>query len=87
MPDFGIVSIPAIVVIAFFVGEGVKAYQNIENDKILPIVGLVGGILGVAGFYVMPDFPATDIITAAAVGIVSGMSATWIDQFKKLGKK
>lgn len=83
MPDFGIVSIPAIVVISYFVGKGVKAYQDITNDKILPIVGAVGGVLGIAGYFIMPDFPAPDVITALAVGIVSGMSATWVDQIKK----
>lgn len=83
MPDFGVVSIPAIIVIAYFVGESVKAYKNVDNKKILPIVGLVGIILGITGFYVMPDYPAQDIITAAAIGAVSGMSSTWIDQFKK----
>lgn len=83
MPDFGIVSIPAIVAIAYFVGESVKAYKNIENTKILPIVGFVGIILGMVGFFVMPDFPAQDVITAAAIGAVSGMTSTWIDQLKK----
>ena len=31
----------------------------------------------------MPDFPANDLITAIAVGIVSGLSATGVDQIKK----
>ena len=35
----------------------------------------------------MPEFPATDPITAAAVGAVSGLAATGINQaVKQLGK-
>ena len=36
----------------------------------------------------MEAFPATDILTAIAVGIVSGLAATGIDQtVKQLGSK
>ena len=83
MPDFGIVSIPAIVVIAYLAGSIVKNYTPLENNKILPIVGIVGGICGVVGFHILPDFPAQDVMTAAAVGIVSGMASTWVDQTVK----
>ena len=40
-----------------------------------------GGVLGVAALYLgLPDFPAGDPLTAAAVGIVSGLAATGVDQ-------
>ncbi|MCR5012235.1 MAG: phage holin family protein, partial [Lachnospiraceae bacterium] len=40
-----------------------------------------GAILGAVAFLIgMPDFPAADIITAIAVGIVSGLAATGVDQ-------
>lgn len=43
-------------------------------------------MLGVVGMFLMPDFPATDYITAAAVGIVSGLAATGANQvIKQLG--
>ncbi|RGY90747.1 enolase, partial [Hungatella hathewayi] len=49
--------------------------------------GVIGAILGVAGMYTMPDFPAADIINAAAVGTVSGLAATGINQaYKQLTK-
>ena len=39
------------------------------------------------GLFMMPDFPATDYITALAVGIVSGLAATGINQvYKQLSK-
>jgi ribonucleotide monophosphatase NagD (HAD superfamily) len=33
--------------------------------------------------YVMPDYPAKDILTAIAVGIVSGLAATGTNQIYK----
>ena len=36
----------------------------------------LGGALGVAAKFLMPGFPAGDLLTAAAVGIVSGLAAT-----------
>lgn len=37
--------------------------------------------------YYMPGYPATDIITAIAIGIVSGLAATGADQvYKQLTK-
>jgi hypothetical protein len=51
------------------------------------ICGCVGAVLGIAGLYLMPDFPATDAINALAVGIVSGLAATGVNQiYKQLTK-
>ena len=80
--EFGIGSVAAIVVIAYLAGMAVKA-TGINNKWIPIICGVVGGILGVLGMRLIPDFPAGDWITAAAVGIVSGLSATGINQIGK----
>ena len=54
------------------------------DNKFIPVIaGFAGGFLGVAGMYLMPDFPATDYLTAVAVGIVSGFAATGINQVTK----
>ena len=83
--DFGIASVAAITVIAYIVGQIIKA-TGLDNKWIPVICGVAGGALGVAGMYVMPDFPATDPITAVAVGIVSGLAATGVNQaVKQLG--
>ena len=83
--DFGIVGVAGITVICWLIGQIVKA-TGIDNKWIPCIVGAVGGLLGVAGLYIIPDYPAQEIITAIAVGIVSGMAATGIDQMgKQLG--
>ena len=79
--DFGIASVAAITVICYLVGLVVKA-SPFNNDRYIPIAcGLVGGALGAAGLYLgLPDFPAGDPMTAVAVGIVSGLAATGVDQ-------
>ena len=80
--DFGIASVVAITVICYLVAQGIKATKL--DNKWLPVIsGTVGGILGVVGFYVMPDFPSSDILTAVAVGIVSGLAATGANQVYK----
>ena len=85
--DFAMASVAAITVIAYVMGLLVKASGL--NDKWIPILcGVTGGILGVVSLYVMPDFPAGDVINALAVGIVSGLAATGADQvMKQMGKK
>ena len=82
--DFGIASVAAITVICYMVGLIVKATPY-NNDKYIPIAcGVAGGMLGIAGLYLcLPDFPASDPLTAVAVGIVSGLAATGINQAAK----
>ena len=57
-------------------------------DKWIPcICGALGGALGIPAMYFMADFPATDPVTAVAVGIASGLAATGVNQvIKQLGK-
>ena len=86
--NVGIASVAAITVICYLVGLCVKAVPNMA-DKYIPICcGVAGAVLGVAGLYLgLPDFPAGDPLTALAVGIVSGLAATGVNQaVKQLGK-
>ena len=73
----------AIVVISYLVGLIAKQVPKIDNSLIPVIVGIAGAILGVIGMYIMPDFPANDILNAMAVGIVSGLASTGINQAYK----
>ena len=77
----------AIVIICYLVGLGAKTTDGVKDNYIPVIVGAVGGALGAAGMYVIPDFPATDIMTAVAVGIVSGLASTGLNQIYKQVKK
>jgi hypothetical protein len=84
--DFGIASVAAITVIVYIVGMLVKASPL--ADKWIPsICGVVGGALGIASMFVMPEFPAQDVISAFAVGIVSGLASTGADQMVKQMRK
>ena len=82
MEFMGICSVAALVVICYLGGLAVKL--SVLDNKWIPLFcGILGGVLGIVGMKVMPDFPANDILTAIAVGIVSGLSATGIDQIGK----
>lgn len=81
--EFGIASVAAITVIAYLIGELVKA-TGLDNKWIPIICGASGGVLGVVAMLTgVPDFPASDYITAVAVGIVSGLAATGVNQAVK----
>lgn len=82
MELMGITGIAAITVICYLAAECIKA--TALDNKWLPVIcGILGGVLGVLAMLIMPDYPATDYITAVAVGIVSGLAATGIDQIGK----
>ena len=84
--SLGIAGVAVITVICFLVGQVVKA-TGLDHKWIPIICGIVGAALGIAGMFIMPDFPAGDYLTAAAVGIVSGLAATGINQvYKQLSK-
>ena len=81
--DFGIASVAAITVICYLIGVIVRA-TPLDNKYIPAIVGLCGAVLGIVALYVgLPDFPAADPLTAVAVGIVSGLAATGVNQAVK----
>lgn len=85
LANLGITSVAAITVIVFLVCQGVKA-SKLDNRWLPLIAGLSGAVLGVVGMMTMPGYPAKDYLTAIAVGIVSGLAATGINQvYKQLG--
>lgn len=77
----------AIVVITYLIGLGVKSISEIKDEIIPVIAGICGGILGIVGMFAMPDFPANDILNAIAIGIVSGLASTGVNQVWKQAKK
>lgn len=79
-------TVVAIVVITYLMGYAAKQIPQIKDNLIPVIVGIAGAVLGVIGMYIIPDFPASDILNAIAVGIVSGLSSTGINQIYKQRK-
>ena len=80
--EFGIASVAGITVICYLAAQAVKA-TNLDNKWLPVICGVLGGILGVVGLYWIPEYPAQDIITAIAAGIMSGLAATGVNQVYK----
>lgn len=80
--DFGIAGVAGITVICYLLGQIVKAI-GLPKKWIPCVVGVLGGLLGIAGLYIMADFPAAEPITAVAVGIVSGLASTGVHQAVK----
>lgn len=80
--SFDMIQVVSITVICYLVGLMVKVSPL--DDKWIPcIVGFLGGVLGVVGMYIVPGFPAEDLLNAIAIGIVSGLAATGADQIYK----
>lgn len=80
-----IISVAGITVISYLIAQAVKA-TKLENKWLPVICGALGGVLGIVGLEIVPEFPASDALTAAAVGIVSGLAATGSHELlKQLG--
>ena len=81
--DFGIANVVAITILVYVIALGIKA-TKLDNKWIPMICGLSGIVLGIVALAIgVPDFPATDYLTAAAVGAASGLAATGADQIVK----
>lgn len=87
LSSMGIAGVAAITVICYLVGLCVRLTPY-NNNNVIPVVcGVSGCAVGLL-WYAMGwvGFPASDPITAAAVGIVSGLAATGVHQaVKQLG--
>ena len=70
------------MVISYLITE---IFKTFINKKYLPIVaGISGGVLGILSFLLQIDsMPATDIMSALAIGITSGLAATGTNQIIK----
>lgn len=85
--EFGIATVITITVMCYLMGQIVKN-TRIDNKWIPVTCGVAGLLLGIAALYIgVPDFPARDPLTAAAVGVASGLAATGFDQAAKQIRK
>lgn len=80
MSALGIANVASITAIVYIIGLIIKA-TNLNNKWIPSIAGVAGILLGILALAIgVPDFPATDYLTAAAVGGASGLAATGINE-------
>ena len=82
MEILGIAGIPVITIICLLAVQGIKA-TTLDNKWLPVIAGSLGGVLGIVAMLTMPEFPAKDVLTALAYGIVSGLAATGANQVYK----
>ena len=87
-----IICVPVIVAITYIVIEAYKKWIANGREKwlnFIPLIALIlGGILGVAVFYIAPQIILVENVWLAfVVGLCSGLSATGTNQiFKQLEK-
>ena len=84
--DFGFATLPAITVCCYLIGEIVKL-TPLDTRYIPVICGAAGLVLSVTASLLIPAYASTDLLEAAAIGIVSGLAATGANQVAKQAKK
>ena len=80
-------TVVATIVITYLIVYASKQIPQVKDNVIPIIVGVAGGALGIVGMFVIPSYPADNILDAIAVGIVSGMASTGVNQIYKQIKK
>ncbi len=84
MSDFGIPTVAAIVVICYAIGYVLKKTEKFKDNYIPVVMIILGAVLGVIAFFLAPNLiNAPDLISAAAIGFMSGMTATGVNQVYK----
>lgn len=76
-------SVVPITVVCYLIGIVIKATPL--NNKYIPVImGFLGAALGALSYFIAPEIViANDIITAIAIGIVSGLASTGVNQVGK----
>ena len=84
MEIMGVTGCAVIAVICYLVGMGLKAWDVWDDRKIPVAMGVIGAVLGILAYnFWKVVIPTEDPITAAAIGAVSGLCATGINQIWK----
>lgn len=79
-----LMSAPAIMVVTYLIIEIFKLFSK-NKEKYLPVTaGVIGGLISLMSYIFVPGFfIETDILTAIAIGIISGLGATGSNQLLK----
>ena len=78
--SLGVVTVVAITAICYGLGVVAKTCPRFTDSYIPALCCVSGAVLGIVGMFTVPNFPASDPLTALAVGIASGLAATGINQ-------
>lgn len=73
------ITVTAITVICGLIGQAVKV-SPLDNKYIPVIVGACGCVLGMIGQLFISGFPGDSLLSAAAIGIASGLASTGAHQ-------
>lgn len=82
MEMFGFTSVETIVVVCYLIAMALKA-TKLDNKWLPVICGVLGAVLGIAGWLYTNAVPADNWLTALAIGVVSGLAATGFNQIGK----
>ena len=85
--DFGIAGVAAITVICYLGGMACKTTEKVKDEVIPVVCGVTGGVLGVAGMYLMPEFPATDVIKRGGYRNCIRSGSNWSASGYQTGKQ
>lgn len=87
MEILGVASFPSIVILCYLFGLGIKSIPNEKINAAIPFfVGLVGAGLGAVAYFAIPGM-ANNLLMALAIGVVSGLASTGINQLIKQANK
>ena len=78
--SLGVVTVVAITAICYGLGVVAKTCPKFTDSYIPALCCVSGAVLGIVGMFTVPNFPASDPLTALAVGIASGLASTGINQ-------
>lgn len=87
-----IASLPIIMILVLGIMQILKNVAD-KNENFLNTIplfsGILGAILGIIAFYVIPDLiPATNILYAIFIGLIMGLAAVGLHQtVKQIAKK
>lgn len=79
------ITIPAFVTITYLLCELYKWYTSDKGEHahgfISILAGIIGLVLGVLGYFIVPSFlEAENVFVGAAIGISSGLAAVGVNQ-------
>ena len=80
--ELEVTQVAAITGLCYLAGAAGKAL-GLEGKWIPVLCGALGAALGCGALFWMPGFPASDVLSAMAVGGISGLAATGADQVMK----